>query len=82
MATNKPVGMTRGVLGSDATNRKLTELDTRMLSLKREFDQYFNGIDRLPPLLHFENLKRDVRALTSTNYATAVLRFKVQNFNS
>ncbi len=82
MNSRKQTGMTRAIQGSEATNRKLAELETRLRNLKRSFDMYFNGIDKLPPLTDFDALKRDVRGLTDANYATAVLRFKVQNFIS
>lgn len=82
MSTRKPTGMTRAIQGSEATNRKLADLETRLRNLKRDMDMYFNGVEKLPPLAAFEQLKRDVRALTGDNYATAVLRFKVQNFVS
>jgi hypothetical protein len=74
--------MTRTIQGSEPTNRKLAELETRLRNLKRSFDMYFNGVDKLPPLSDFDALKRDVRGLTDANYSTAVLRFKVQNFVS
>ncbi len=78
----KPSPHTRATQGSEATNRKLTELEQRLLSLKRDFDMYFNGFDKLPPLDTFERIKRDVRGLTNDNYATAILQFKVTNFIS
>jgi hypothetical protein len=77
---SKPTGMTRAVRGSEATNRRLAELETRLLALKRAIDLYLNGVERLPPVQQLEALKRDVRALSAEGYATAILRFKVQNF--
>lgn len=82
MTTRKPTGTTRAMQGSEATNRRLNEFETRLRNLKRAFDMYFNGVDKLPPLTEFEAMKRDVRNLTNDNYATAVLRFKVINFVS
>lgn len=76
----KSTAATRGMQGSEATNRTLAELERRMLALKRDFEMYFNGFEKLPPLDKFEMLKRDVRGLTEVNYATAVLRFKVTTF--
>ena len=76
----KSTGATRAIQGSEATNRKLADLERKMLALKRDFEMYFNGFDKLPPLDKFEALKREVRGLTDANYATAVLRFKVTNF--
>lgn len=78
----KPVGITRAVAGSEATNRKLAELETRMMALKRDFDMYFNGFEKLPPLARFDALEREVRGLTDSNYSTAILQFKVTNFIS
>lgn len=78
----KPSPHTRATQGSEATNRKLADLEQRLLSLKRDFEMYFNGFEKLPPLDAFERFKRDVRGLTNDNYATAILQFKVTNFIS
>lgn len=78
----KPSPHTRAPQGSEATNRKLSDLEQRLLRLKRDFEMYFNGFEKLPPLDAFERLKTDVRSLTNDNYSTAVLQFKVTNFIS
>ncbi|GEM_PF-3591967 len=75
----KKTAMTRGVLGSEEANKKLDALQLRIEKCKRKFDMYFNGIEKIPPLKEYDRLKRDVRDLRKTGYATATLRFKVQN---
>lgn len=75
----KKTAMTRGVLGSEEANKRLDQLQMRIEKCKRNFDMYFNGMEKKPPLREFEKLKRDIRNLQNTGYATATLRFKVQN---
>ncbi|MCO4761780.1 MAG: hypothetical protein KC502_09765 [Myxococcales bacterium] len=76
---DKKLGLTRGVKGSAETNRELADIEQRMMKVKRAFEMYFSGVEKVPPLREFERLKRDVRAMTGTGYATATLRFKVQS---
>lgn len=59
--------------------KTLAELETRLMNCKRGFDMYFNGLEKTPPLVEFEALKRAFRDLTRTGYSTSALRFKVQN---
>ena len=75
----KKSALTRGVLGSEEANKRLDQLQMRMEKCKRSFDMYFNGFEKKPPLIEYEALKREVRNLRNTGYATATLRFKVQN---
>ncbi len=75
----KKTAMTRGVMGSEEANRKLDALGVRIDKCKRGFDQYFNGLEKKPPLREYEQIKREIRSLQKVGYATATLRFKVQN---
>lgn len=75
----KKTALTRGVLGSVEANRQLDLLEQRMERCKRGFDKYFNGFEKVPPTVEYEQIKRDVRNLQKVGYATATLRFKVQN---
>ena len=79
MAEKKTTGMTRGVKGSTQTNQDLADIEQRMMKVKRAFEMYFNGLEKAPPLVEYEQLKRAVRAMTGTGFATATLRFKVQS---
>lgn len=79
MATKKKTAINRGVLGSEAANKKLDQLEMRIEKIKRKFDAFFNGFEKKPPLVEFQALKREVRTLHKTGYSTATLRFKVQN---
>ena len=79
MAEKKTTGMTRGVRGSTETNQDLADIEQRMMKVKRAFDMYFNGLEKAPPLVEYEQLKRAVRGMTGTGFATATLRFKVQS---
>ncbi len=75
----KKTALTRGVKGSAETNAKLADLERRMLAVKRAFEMYFNGLEKRPPLVEFQQLTREFRGLSGSGYATATLRFKVQN---
>lgn len=75
----KKSALTRGVVGSLEGGKRLAELEARLMSCKRSFDMYFNGIEKTPPLVEFEALRRAFRDLTRTGYSTSALRFKVQN---
>ena len=79
MADKKKTSLTRGVKGSAQANKELAEIEQQMMKVKRAFDMYFSGIEKVPPLRDYEQLKRLVRGLTGTGYATATLRFKVQS---
>ena len=77
--TQNKGGMTRGVKGSAVANQELADVERKMMKVKRGFEMYFLGLEKIPPLREYEALKRAVRALQSTGYATATLRFKVQS---
>ena len=79
---DRKTGLTRGVQGSEATNAQLNELERRMQQIKRAYEMYFTGIEKRPPLVAMDALSRDIRKLSTTGYATATLRFKVQNLVS
>jgi len=79
MADKNKTSLTRGVKGSAQTNKELADIEKQMMKVKRAFDMYFSGIEKVPPLRDYEQLKRLVRGLTGTGYATATLRFKVQS---
>lgn len=79
MANNKKGGATRGVKGSAVANKELADIERDMMKVKRGFELYFSGLEKVPPLREYEALKRAVRGLMSTGYATATLRFKVQS---
>tara|TARA_B100001094_G_scaffold164809_1_gene159535 strand:+ start:276 stop:551 length:276 start_codon:yes stop_codon:yes gene_type:complete len=53
-----------------------------MQQVKRSYEMYFTGQEKRPPLLAMDALSRDIRKLSTTGYATATLRFKVQNLVS
>ena len=78
----KKSALTRGVLGSAEANNKLDTINVRIEKCKRSFDKFFNGFDKVPPLIEFGAIKREVRLLHKTGYSTATLRFKVQNMIS
>ncbi len=75
----KKSALTRGVVGSEEGGKRLADLERRLIKCKRGFEMYFNGIEKKPPLVEFEALKRAFRDLTRVGYSTSVLRFKVTN---
>ncbi len=79
IVARKKSALTRGVVGSEEGGKRLADLERRLLQCKRNFELYFNGLEKKPPLVEFEALKRAFRDLTRVGYSTSVLRFKVQN---
>lgn len=75
----KKSALTRGVVGSEEGGKQLQDLERRLINCKRGFEMYFNGVEKKPPLMEFESLKRSFRELTRVGYSTSVLRFKVEN---
>ena len=75
----KKSALTRGVVGSEEGGKQLQDLERRLINCKRGFEMYFNGVEKKPPLMEFEALKRSFRDLTRVGYSTSILRFKVEN---
>ncbi len=69
----------KGPLGSDRAAQQMLAIESRIEHLRRKFQMYFNGFDRVPPLTEYDALKRDVRDLQQTGFATQQARFKAQN---
>lgn len=66
-------------VGSEKAAAQLVTLEQKLETMRRRFQQYFNGFDRLPPTAEFEGLKREFRELAVTQYSTGQARFKAQN---
>jgi ABC-type arginine transport system ATPase subunit len=69
-------------VGSDRAAQQMAAIEGRIDHLRRKFQMYFNGFDRVPPLTEYESLKRDVRELQQTGFATQQARFKAQNLTA
>lgn len=69
----------RAPVGSEKAAAQLVALEQKLEVLRRKFQQYFNGFERLPPTLEFESVKREFRALSAQQYSTGQARFKSQN---
>lgn len=75
----KKSALTRGVVGSQEGGKRIADLERRLIKCKRDFEKYFNGLEKKPPLAEFEALNRSFRELTRVGYSTSILRFKVEN---
>lgn len=73
------VGGGKGPLGSDKATAQMNALESKIDHLRRKFQMYFNGFDRIPPVTEYEALKREFRELQQTGFVTAQARFKAQN---
>jgi hypothetical protein len=69
----------KGPVGSEKAAAQLVVLEQKLEAMRRKFQQYFNGFERLPPIAEFETLKRDFRELGTQQYSTGQARFKAQN---
>lgn len=66
-------------INSERAAAHLAQLDAQLDHMRRKFNMYFNGIDRTPPLIEYENLKRAFRELQGMQFNTGQSRFKSQN---
>ncbi len=69
----------KGPVGSEKAAAQLVILEQQLEAMRRRFQLYFNGFERLPPIAEFESLKRAFRELAVTQYSTGQARFKAQN---
>lgn len=69
----------KGPVGSEKAAAQLVVLEQKLEAMRRKFQQYFNGFERLPPIAEFEQLKREFRDLGTQSYSTGQARFKAQN---
>ncbi len=72
-------GNSKAPLKSDRAAQQMASIESRIEHLRRKFQMYFNGFDRVPPSTEYEALKREVRELQQTGFATSQARFKAQN---
>lgn len=57
----------------------MAHLESRMEYIRRKFQMFFNGFERVPPTAELETLKREMRDFQNMGFATAQARFKAQN---
>ncbi len=57
---------------------RIRKLEQDILKLKAAYDQYFAGIERMPPDKLANKVAREVRTLTSTVMTNTALRFRAQ----
>lgn len=79
VGNSKPPAPARGILGSEKAVQQLAQLETKLEILTRKFNRFFNGFERVPPLLDFEAMKREMRELQQQPFSTGQSRFKAQN---
>lgn len=72
-------GSSKGPVKSDRAGQQMAAIENRLEHLRRKFQMYFNGFDRTPPSTEYDALKREVRELQQTGFATSQARFKAQN---
>jgi hypothetical protein len=62
--------------------KKIVELNERLLVLDRKFNLYLSGLEKLPPIKEFEQLKRDVKGTVKSKNSLISVRmiFFVNSF--
>lgn len=69
----------KSILGSEKAAAQLQHLEVRIEVVRRKFAKYFNGFDRTPPIVEFDQIKREFREFATVGFATGQARFKAQN---
>lgn len=69
----------KGPVGSEKATQQLHELEMKLERMRRKFNMYFNGFERVPPTLEFDQIKREFREFASQSFSTGQSRFKAQN---
>lgn len=69
----------KGPVGSEKATQQMQQLDARIELLRRKFNMFFNGFDKLPPTQEFETAKREFREFSTQSFASPTMRFKAQN---
>jgi hypothetical protein len=69
-------------MGSSEAQRVIVRLEKELRDLKRAFELYFAGVERRPPIEDFEKLKKSFAGLVGRGFATAQVRFRVENLLS
>jgi len=64
--------------GRKVMEQRISKLEKDIHRLKTAYDQYFSGVDRMPPEKLAESVAREVRSLTSTVITNTALRFRAQ----
>ncbi len=69
----------KGPVGSEKAAQQLQYLEQRIEIMRRKFNMYFNGFERVPPNVEFDQLKREFREFATQGFSTGQARFKAQN---
>ncbi len=69
----------RGPVGSDKAAQQMAHLEQRLEVVRRKFNMFFNGFEKVPPNSEFETLKREFREFSSQGFSSPTFRFKAQN---
>src|SRR5207244_1666553 len=67
---------------SETLNDEVGELTAELEALRAAYEQYFLGIERRPPILRHDALKRRVNAVQTTTVRQVAAKFKAQTLNA
>jgi hypothetical protein len=74
-----PPATQRGMMGSEKAAQLIGYMDQRLESVRRAFQAYFLGFDKLPPMDLYHAVQREFREFQQQQYAVAAARWKAQN---
>ena len=60
---------------------ELSELDVRLKVLRQHMEQYFLGIEKLPPTDEWEKLKKDMQAMMRRTFNNTAVKFRRNSLN-
>lgn len=60
---------------------ELTELDGKIKLLRQHMEQYFLGIERIPPLEEWEKVKKEMQAMMRRNFTNTAVKFRRNSLN-
>jgi hypothetical protein len=67
--------------GSDDAMERCTELEADLAELRAAYDQYFQGVDRLPPLKRHEAFKKSVARLKGSFVRQTAAKFRIESIS-
>ncbi len=67
---------------SEASLHECTALEEDLAALRAAYEQYFLGIERLPPSRAHEDFKKRLRKLKDSSSRNTAVKFRVQSVNS